>query len=315
MQRALQLTLSVCALTSLLISAQSHAKAPITPQAIGTQESRAEAPSSTSSETRRAGTEDNDKALMEAASAHYARAMAYYKEGFFFDAARSFDAAHALIERPVFIYNAGRAWEEAGDLYEALARFKRLAKISAGEGEFHERASQGVARIMTHLKNNKALKESLKRAQGEHIKARLEEEEASDSLSWEWVAMRLFAGVYNLTDSSSAWLFPEEDVVPLISAELVLFTMLWDWGYWDILRLGGGWPMYFTWGGSLGYRQVWGPDELRTGIHITSLLFPYPSSSGVEAIYLRRYDWGKLEAGARMNVYPTSVSAFIGIKF
>ena len=80
-------------------------------------------------------------------------------------------------------------------------------------------------------------------------------------------------------------------------------------------RVGAGWPMVLTWGGSIGYRQRWGPHELRTGLHLTNLVLPFPVSSGAEAIYLRRYESFSLESGVRINAFPTSLTAFIGLKF
>ena len=249
-----------------------------------------------------------------AAKAHYERAMKAYDAGHFYDAARSFDAAYAALQRPVFLLNAARAWERASDPYEALVRFKQLAKHPETSEALRHRARDGAARILS----------TLRREQRAHPKGADvlmaptatpgTQADPTPTLEWEWVGLRLFAGVFNLTDTHGGWFF-ESDTAPLLTGELVLFTMLWDWGYWDILRVGGGYPMYLTWGGSIGYRQRWGDDELRTGVHITNLLFPLPISSGLEAFYIRRFEHLNVEAGVRIYAYPPSLGAFVGVKF
>ena len=249
---------------------------------------------------------DPEDPTTQAAREHYTRAMTAFETGRFHDAARAFEAANAALPRPVLLLNAARSWENAGDVLRALNRFDILRRDVEAPEALRARAESGYARAL------RALRQATHSATSD---GRTEESsEDEDLISWEWVGLRLFAGIYNITAASGGW-FWESDTHPMLSGELVLFTMLWDWGYWDILRIGGGAPMYITYGGSVGYRQRWGDHELRTGLHITSIIFPYPLSSGLEATYLHRFESLNFEAGARFYVFPTSLAAFVGIKF
>lgn len=315
MQPRAALTLALCLLCSAATS-PSAAKAPASDPAElpspAETEPPAEAPSTVSAAPPTAVTSPE-----EAAKLHYTHAMAAYTAGAFYDAARSFDAAHAALPRPVLLLNAGRAWERAGDLLRALARFKALREDQATSPQLVAQGNQGYRRVMAALSAQRAGAANLSdqhamagSLQGETLAS----EEGASGLSWEWIGLRLFAGIYNIADAG-AGMFWEGDTQPMLTGELVFFTMLWDWGYWDILRVGAGWPMVLTWGGSIGYRQRWGPHELRTGLHLTNLVLPFPVSSGAEAIYLRRYESFSLESGVRINAFPTSLTAFIGLKF
>jgi hypothetical protein len=250
-----------------------------------------------------------------AATMHYSQAMQAYKAMHFYDAARSFDAAHAALPRPVLLLNSGRAWEQAHDLFRALARFKALREDPEAPPQLRQRATAGYLRVMD------ALAAQSQAAMGESslsvtVNAAAAAESAPEaSLAWEWFGVRLLAGVFNLTEERDSFLLPSDDTGLLLSAELVFFTMLWDWGYWDILRIASGWPLVLTWGGSLGFRQQWGPHELRTGIHITNLILPLPVASGFEAIYLHEFESMSLEAGVRFNTYPPSLMSVLGLKF
>mgnify|MGYP001363148184 CR=1 FL=1 len=247
----------------------------------------------------------------EAATLHYNQGMDAYQAKHFYDAARAFDAAYAALPKPILLLNSGLAWEHAQDHLRALTRFKALRDDPEATPELSERAKNAYARIIKALSAQAEPTPEID-ATFEALKPPVSEREGG--IGWEWFGIRLFAGVYNLTDVDGGWFWPD-DTQPLLNGEMVFFTMLWDWGYWDILRVGAGWPMVLTWGGSVGYRQRWGPHELRTGLHITNLIFPVPMSSGAEAIYLRRYESFNLEAGARINIFPTSLSAFVGLKF
>jgi hypothetical protein len=267
-------------------------------------------------ETGAEPTSESDLAVV-AAKTHYTSGMNAYRAGHFYDAARSFDAAHAALPRLVLLLNAGRAWEQARDLVRALSRFQSLRDHIDATDDLRDRADAGYHRVLEAMRHtspepSRAVGSPSTRAVS--LLPAQADSETDSLLDWEWFGVRLFAGVYNITDSGGGMLWPS-DTLPMLTGELVFFTMLWDGGYWDILRVGGGWPMVFTWGGSVGYRQRWGPHELRTGVHITSLIFPYPVSSGVEAIYLRRFESLNVEAGMRIHAFPTSLSGFVGMKF
>ena len=100
-----------------------------------------------------------------------------------------------------------------------------------------------------------------------------------------------------------------------IHGELVFATMLWEHVYWDIVRIGAGTPLIFTWGMAAGYRQRWGIHELRAGLHITNYII-VPTLSGVEASYLYELSGGmKIELGARLMAWPTTFVGSAGLKF
>jgi hypothetical protein len=247
-----------------------------------------------------------------AATMHYDQANRAYKQGHFYDAARSFDAAHAALQRPVLLLNAGRAWEQAGDPLRALARFKAVQRHPGAETALYKRAAAGSARIVAlmHAQHKAAYPAP---EDPRSFFAQLEATPGGTEVTWEWVGLRALFGVYNLSAERDGWLFPS-DTRPLVAVELLLFTMLWDWGYWDILRIGSGWPLPLTWGGAIGYRQTWGPHELRTGIHITNIIV-FPIASGLELIYLHHFDDVTLEAGLQLRSYPPSVLGLIDFKY
>ncbi|MGB0590351.1 MAG: hypothetical protein ACPGU1_11785, partial [Myxococcota bacterium] len=305
------LTLALCLLCSVA-TPPSAAKAPASDPAQAPPIVETEAPPEAPVAAPTAVTSPE-----EAAKLHYTHGMAAFKAGAFYDAARSFDAAHAALPRPVLLLNAGRAWERAEDLLRALARFKALREDQATPPQLLARGNDGYRRVMAALAAQSAAVTNLPAQHaltGAPQGAPLPSEEVASGLSWEWFGIRVFAGVYNITDER-AGMFWEGDTQPMLTGELVFFTMLWDWGYWDILRVGAGWPMVLTWGGSIGYRQRWGRHELRTGLHLTNLVLPFPVSSGAEAIYLHRYDSFNLEAGVRIHAFPTSLTGFVGMKF
>ena len=221
-----------------------------------------------------------DARAMAAAQFHYDQGMKAYDMARYRDAARSFDAAYAALDRPVFLLNAARAWELTGAPYEALVRFKQLVRSPEAPEALVARAQRGVTRSLTMLSARTTQGDAAHHTQGDTRAPPVDkgvpsvEERGGSGIAWEWFGVRLLGGAYNLSDEYIDWVTGSYDrVQPRVAVELVLFTMLWDSGYWDILRVGSGWPIVLSYGG------------------------------------------GKLEAGARMNIYPACLSALVGLRF
>jgi tetratricopeptide (TPR) repeat protein len=59
----------------------------------------------------------------------YEEAAKLYARGQFKDAARAFEVAHLRFDDATFLFNAGRAWEKAGDLPNALFALEQFAQL------------------------------------------------------------------------------------------------------------------------------------------------------------------------------------------
>ncbi|MDP6944464.1 MAG: hypothetical protein QF464_09970, partial [Myxococcota bacterium] len=128
----------------------------------------------------------------------------------------------------------------------------------------------------------------------------------------EWFGVRLMGGV---STGTSELFGADDEFRTAIHGEIVFATMLWKHIYWDIARIGTGVPLVFTWGMAAGYRNRWGVHEVRAGLHITNYII-LPTLSGVEAAYLYDVAGGmKLELGARLMAWPTTIVATAGLKF
>lgn len=73
-----------------------------------------------------------------------------FKEGDFELAAKLFDRAYELAKKPTLLFNAGRAYEQAGQREEALARYEAYAQIETDPGG-REEAKLRAARLRDQL--------------------------------------------------------------------------------------------------------------------------------------------------------------------
>jgi tetratricopeptide (TPR) repeat protein len=62
----------------------------------------------------------------ELAKAHYKTGEIYYERGRYPDAAREFEEAYRLSNRPELLYNMGKSYDGAGDPARALAAYRRF---------------------------------------------------------------------------------------------------------------------------------------------------------------------------------------------
>jgi tetratricopeptide (TPR) repeat protein len=71
---------------------------------------------------------------LELAKAHYATGQIYYERARFPDAAREFEEAYRLSNRPELLYNMGKAYDGSSDAARALAAYRRfLANVSTSQ--------------------------------------------------------------------------------------------------------------------------------------------------------------------------------------
>ncbi|MBI5608654.1 MAG: hypothetical protein HY902_07215 [Deltaproteobacteria bacterium] len=73
-----------------------------------------------------------------------------FKEGDFELAAKLFDRAYELAKKPTLLFNAGRAYEQAGQREEALARYEAYVQVETDPGG-REEAKLRAARLRDQL--------------------------------------------------------------------------------------------------------------------------------------------------------------------
>jgi len=95
-----------------------------------------------------------------AAAAHYERAMAHRKAKRFIDAGRAFDAARAAEHSVVLLYNAGRMYQQAGELELARKRFRQFLAEERSPGD----RRQKVVKLLAEVEKAIAAKASEKAA-------------------------------------------------------------------------------------------------------------------------------------------------------
>lgn len=122
----------------------------------------------------------------------------------------------------------------------------------------------------------------------------------------EWIALHAWLGGIQTIDAPS-------ERAAVGGAELVLFTPTWRHVYWEILRIGGGWPFMGWLGTAVGLRVRLDRalrHELRIGVHVTFALFnlylvPGPTESGLQVRYLWRRPSGvTLHVGLMQLSFP-----------
>lgn len=134
----------------------------------------------------------------------------------------------------------------------------------------------------------------------------------SDRGSTEWFGIRLLAGVGTIS-------LETEVVFPMGALELSLFTLRWQYFYWEMLRITGGYPQIVGGGTHFGVPiqlDGMGNHELRVGVHLSVYLpLPFPTWSGLQMAYLYRVGQSaRLEFGLQQYSYPFGVALFFGLK-
>lgn len=93
----------------------------------------------------------------------YATGMAHMKAKRFAKAANAFEEAYKLDENPILLWNMGRAYEEAGELETAKARYETLVKQEGLPEKLLKRATGKVGAIKLKLEEAKEKEELAKR--------------------------------------------------------------------------------------------------------------------------------------------------------
>jgi PEGA domain/Tetratricopeptide repeat len=82
---------------------------------------------------------------LELAKAHFATGELYYERGRYPDAAREFEEAYRLSQRPELLYNMGKSYDGIGDHARALAAYRRFLNavvVSPDRAQVTDRAKQ-----------------------------------------------------------------------------------------------------------------------------------------------------------------------------
>jgi tetratricopeptide (TPR) repeat protein len=83
---------------------------------------------------------------LELAKAHYRTGEIYYERGRYPDAAREFEEAYRLSNKPELLYNMGKSYDGAGDHARALAVYRRwLAQVQTSPD--HDTVVQRVGQL------------------------------------------------------------------------------------------------------------------------------------------------------------------------
>ena len=90
----------------------------------------------------------NDQGKIDKARKLMQKGQVHFEAGEFSEAAKDFEAAYSVLSHTAFIYNAGLAWEKAGERGRAAAAFERYLKL-----EPNARDSDEVRGRIVRLRN------------------------------------------------------------------------------------------------------------------------------------------------------------------
>jgi tetratricopeptide (TPR) repeat protein len=108
---------------------------------------------------------------VELAKAHYRTGEIYYERGRYPDAAREFEEAYRLSNRPELLYNMGKSYDGAGDAARALTAYRRFlgaVKASPDRGAVEARIT-ALTRMVGHINVHASVEEAAVKIDGEAI--------------------------------------------------------------------------------------------------------------------------------------------------